>query len=356
MMNASIAHPSLDNAQIANIVACSVVYGLAIMCTIISIYNKSRKKVLYVIDDGLMILAISLTGELVGYLYSIKLGFGKHMETLSVTSIATIYKVFYILEILYMFTVVAAKISLSMMIYRIFHVHRSVRKISMILIVLTVCYLVVALGITIFQCIPVEKAWSYPSSNTPGSCLNLKAIYLGIAIPNIGTDFILTLLPISCVVGLTITTGAKLRICLMFSVGSIATISSILRLWALIDLYYNPQDFTYIGPRPQLWSFIETGMGIAISTGSPLLMQLGGRLKKFQKSSLGRRMNFTSNRTAREDTKLGRPGSMSLPVMAKSRILDQYNIENSDQQCNRNMGVAGSAARYTGTMTLDWKT
>ncbi|ATZ53619.1 hypothetical protein BCIN_09g04280 [Botrytis cinerea B05.10] len=328
-MNSSVTRPSLDNAQIANIAACSVVYGLAIFCTAISIYNKARRKVLYVIDDGLMILAvISLTGELAGYLYSIKLGFGKHMATLSVNSIATIYKVFYVLEILYLFTVVAVKISLSVMIYRIFHVDRSIKIISIILIVLTVCYLVVALGVTIFQCIPVDKAWSYPPSSTSGSCMNLKAIYLGIAIPNIGTDFILTLLPIYCVVGLCMKTGAKLRICLMFSVGSIVTISSILRLWALLDLYYNPQDFTYIGPRPQLWSFIETGMGIAISTGSPLIMQLGGRLKNFQKSSLGRRMNFTSNRTAREETKLRRPEAIILPVMAKSRKLDQYNTEN----------------------------
>ncbi|KAF7898496.1 hypothetical protein EAF00_004942 [Botryotinia globosa] len=331
-MSTSITYPSLDNAQIANIAACSVVYGLAILCTIISIYNKARRKVLYVIDDGLMILAvISLTGELAGYLYSIKLGFGKHMGTLSVASIITIYKVFYILELLYMFTVVAAKISLSMLIYRIFHVHRSTRIISIILIVSTVCYLVVAFGVTIFQCIPVEKAWGNPSSDTPGSCMNLKAIYLGIAIPNIGTDFILTLLPTYCIMRLSITTGAKLRICLMFSVGSIVTISSMLRLWALLDLYYNPQDFTYIGPRPQLWSFIETGMGIAISTGSPLIMQLGGRLKNFQKSSLGRRMNFTSNRTAHAETNLGLPESMNLPVTAKSRELDQYNTENSDQ-------------------------
>ncbi|KAF5873031.1 putative integral membrane protein [Botrytis fragariae] len=314
-MNASVTYPSLDNSQIANIAACSVVYGLAIVCTAISIYNKARRKVLYVIDDGLMILAvISLTGELAGYLYSIKLGFGKHMETLSVTSITTIYKVFYILEILYMFTVVAAKISLSMMIYRIFHADRSTRIISIILIVLTVCYLVVALGVTIFQCIPVEKAWSDPSSNTPGSCMNLKAIYLGIAIPNIGTDFVLTLLPIYYVMGMQMTTGNKFKVCLVFSVGSIVTISSMLR------------------PRPQLWSFIETGMGIAISTGSPLIMQLGGKLLNFQKSSLGRRMNFTSNRTAREDTKLGRPESMTLPVIAELNKSGQYSIENSDQQ------------------------
>lgn len=68
------------------------------------------------------------------------------MATLSVDSIATIYKVFYVLEILYMFTVVAVKISLSVMIYRIFHVDRSIRIISIILIVLTVCYLFVAVS------------------------------------------------------------------------------------------------------------------------------------------------------------------------------------------------------------------
>ncbi|KAK6607690.1 hypothetical protein H4I96_03925 [Botrytis cinerea] len=306
-MNSSVTRPSLDNAQIANIAACSVVYGLAIFCTAISIYNKARRKVLYVIDDGLMILAvISLTGELAGYLYSIKLGFGKHMATLSVNSIATIYKVFYVLEILYLFTVVAVKISLSVMIYRIFHVDRSIKIISIILIVLTVCYLVVALGVTIFQCIPVDKAWSYPPSSTSGSCMNLKAIYLGIAIPNIGTDFILTLLPIYCVVGLCMKTGAKLRICLMFSVGSIVTISSILRLWALLDLYYNPK----------------------ISHTLDLAHNCGVLLRQEWKSSLGRRMNFTSNRTAREETKLRRPEAIILPVMAKSRKLDQYNTEN----------------------------
>ncbi|TEY58787.1 hypothetical protein BOTCAL_0200g00150 [Botryotinia calthae] len=304
-MNPSVTHPSLDNAQTANIAVCSVVYGLAIVCTAISIYNKARRKVLYIIDDRLMILAvISLTGELAGYIYSIKLGFGKHMETLNVTSIATIYKVFYILEILYVFTVVAAKVSLSIMIYRLFHVYRSIRIICMILIVLTVCYLVVALGVTIFQCVPIDKAWSYPSSSTSGSCMNLKAIYLGIAIPNIGTDIILTLLPIYCVVGLSLTTGDKLRICLMFSVGSIITISSALRLCALLDLYYKPQDFTFIGPRPQLWSFIETEMGIAISTGSPLIVQLGVKLKDYQISSLDRRKNPTSNRIAQEETKI----------------------------------------------------
>lgn len=111
-----------------------------------------------------------MTGEFAGYIYGIvkpvrigifihadsftgiRLGFGKHIEYLDEDSITIIYKVFYILEIIYIFTVVAIKISLSMLIYRLFRVHLSARIISISLIALTACYLVAAVSITCSLC------------------------------------------------------------------------------------------------------------------------------------------------------------------------------------------------------------
>lgn len=50
--------------------------------------------------------------------------------------------------------------------------------------------------------------------------MNYKSLYLGLAVPNIITDVILTLMPIYYIMGLRMKIGTRFKIGLVFSVGS----------------------------------------------------------------------------------------------------------------------------------------
>jgi heme/copper-type cytochrome/quinol oxidase subunit 4 len=74
--------------------------------------------------------------------------------------------------------------------------------------------------VTIFQCFPVQKAWDISLSNTPGSCIDLRTFYIGVALPNILTDIILTIVPVCIIMQLHMTPQRKLNVCLVFASGS----------------------------------------------------------------------------------------------------------------------------------------
>jgi hypothetical protein len=83
---------------------------------------------------------------------------------------------------------------------------------------ITVGWVIAINGVSIFQCTPVKKAW-FPMID--GTCTNLKASFIGNAIPNILTDVAILCVPIREVWKLQVTTAKRISLCVMFGLGSL---------------------------------------------------------------------------------------------------------------------------------------
>lgn len=94
--------------------------------------------------------------------------------------------------------------------------------------ILTAWWLAVLL-VTIFQCNPVQKAWS--PYMTTGYCIDSIRFYKAMIIPNIITDIIIFCLPVYEVKKLHLPRGQRVGLASVFLLGAFAIVASAIRLW-----------------------------------------------------------------------------------------------------------------------------
>ena len=87
----------------------------------------------------------------------------------------------------------------------------------------------------IFQCHPVQRAWNL---TVPGTCLNLRAVFIGNAVPNIVTDAIILCMPLYHVWKLHVRAAQKVALTGIFLLGAFVIVASIYRFTTVLKL--NP--------------------------------------------------------------------------------------------------------------------
>lgn len=100
---------------------------------------------------------------------------------------------------------------------RIFPV-REIRLGAWILGSITAVWGIAIILVCIFQCTPVQKAWA---PTVPGTCINLRASFIGNAVPNILTDVAIIVLPVREVWKLQTRRMQKLQLSFIFLLGSL---------------------------------------------------------------------------------------------------------------------------------------
>ncbi|KAJ0122432.1 hypothetical protein J7T55_002945 [Diaporthe amygdali] len=109
----------------------------------------------------------------------------------------------------------------------------------------------------IFACSPIEKSWN--AMITTGSCINRPALYITTAVLGIATDVVLLGLPVPMVLRLQMPALQKAGLLLMFAVGSLTLITSIVRLVILLPTL-TATDQTWAIAYPCLWICIEANL------------------------------------------------------------------------------------------------
>lgn len=113
---------------------------------------------------------------------------------------------------------------------------------------------------SIFQCTPIKRYWN---PTLPGHCVYRYGYFIGQAIPDIVCDFVLLLLPLWPLWKLKMKSRQKMGLVLVFTLGYLNPLISILRLVSFVQLGPNPtSDFNYIFVAPALWSGAEVAIGI----------------------------------------------------------------------------------------------
>ena len=101
---------------------------------------------------------------------------------------------------------------------RLFGVRRSFRIAILVVGAFVVTWCIVILFLSIFQTNPIDGIWY---STKPQTHVNYSKYLLGLAIPNVITDFVILVMPITMVWQLQISVRRKIGLCGVFALGTL---------------------------------------------------------------------------------------------------------------------------------------
>lgn len=146
-----------------------------------------------------------------------------------------------------------------LLIKRIFcSVHRNVPYyITWALILINTAFYICFLIVPAALCKPRAKIWT---PEMPGTCLDVKSLYITSAVFNVFSDIAMLSVPIYLVWNLQMSIRRKIGISAIFCTGGLACIASVLRLvWGV--LLTRTEDYTYVHFAAAMWAMAEIGFG-----------------------------------------------------------------------------------------------
>ncbi|CAL8576420.1 hypothetical protein XPA_002305 [Xanthoria parietina] len=123
---------------------------------------------------------------------------------------------------------------------------------------ITVGYMIALCFALFFQCRPVAKVWN---PLLEGHCVNAKDLYLWNTILNVITDFLVILVPIPMLRTLQVGTRQKWVIGLLFGIGSLTCIISVIRTY-FIAILLDKTDTSWEVPTSTSLIVVETNLSI----------------------------------------------------------------------------------------------
>ncbi|KAF4467068.1 integral membrane [Fusarium albosuccineum] len=212
-----------------------------------------------------------------------KLGFGRHLWNVPVTNIAAILQMFYSIQILYILVQVSAKASLLAFYSRVF-TDRKFRIAVWVAYVFLFGHGIIFLGLVTFHCIPVHSIWD---RSVDGKCIDLTAIAYAGGVLSIIEDIAIFILPIPELMKLQLQGKKKTALFFMFSIGSFACVTSIVRL-KYLGSFSDPVDPTWHNVYVVIWSTIELSCALicaSLPALRPLVQMVPGVLSTVKGSS-----------------------------------------------------------------------
>jgi hypothetical protein len=212
-------------------------------------------------DDTMLIfaflcaLSIAVIG---GFLFTF--GAGKDIWDVPAESLDNLFFVFYLEEISYTVATGAVKIALLAFLIRLFP-SQNLRRAAWATIAFTTALTTGFTLLAIFQCTPVSYMWHQWNPQFDGKCVDIWTAIVVHAVINIMLDLIIIVIPMPTLYHLRTTRTKKIQILLMFAVGLIITIVSVLRFDTLRHQAHsvNPSRSVW---APALWSAVEVYVSI----------------------------------------------------------------------------------------------
>lgn len=226
----------------------------------------------FFLDDYLVILASIFTIVVCSVVIAAtKYGLGKHVWNLNFSNIIAELKVciqlMFVANIFYSAAIAFTKMSIIASYMNIFNPRGLLKIVLQVTGFITIGLGVASIPATIFECIPVDGAWSITDSHA--KCYTfVHFLYASTAI-NVATDLVLCVVPIPLFWRLQLPRRQKVMISGLFFLGGFACIASIIRL-AYLHLLENPIDVTYDLVSSVMWTIAECTIGIVCVSLPPL--------------------------------------------------------------------------------------
>ncbi|KAI9925028.1 hypothetical protein ASPWEDRAFT_119623 [Aspergillus wentii DTO 134E9] len=239
----------------------SVLVGLSLICVIMRVLARVKRRVPFGMDDYLCFLSITL---LLAMLIELILwctigGDGAHKDSLDMETLMNFSKIFLANQFTYFILCPAIKISIICFYRRLF----STRTFQWATLGLNT--LIATWGVGIFlacalQCRPLKGYWD---KSIDGHCFNQNTFFIVNQVFNILMDFIILGLPIPMIWNLQRAWQDKLALNGVFALGAFVCFASIYRVVVLF--WISDSDPTYTVYQATLWTHIEPAIGLICS-------------------------------------------------------------------------------------------
>ncbi|OBT94023.2 hypothetical protein VE01_07074 [Pseudogymnoascus verrucosus] len=186
-------------------------------------------------------------------IYNATRGFGKHVWDVPPENTISLQQLYYTSQILYAVVQGLAKISLLLLLLRIFQGKRF-RLFTKIFIALITCHVLAFFMVITLQCIPISAIWDL---GVKGKCINPTVVVFAGAGFSIFEDIVIMLLPVRELKGLNLTLKRRLAVIFMFACGSFACVTSMVRLKYIFSYQVQSLDATWGSIDVVIWSILE---------------------------------------------------------------------------------------------------
>ncbi|RSL97645.1 hypothetical protein CDV31_012923 [Fusarium ambrosium] len=279
-----VGYPIESRAQqvkAAAIACAAVAFPIVILRCVARLMVTKR---LWWDDWTALVATVFLIALLVLQTQSAELGFGLHFWNVDVANAKPIFQIFYVTQILYILIQVSAKASLLAFYSRVF-TSRGFRIAVWSAAAFLVGHGIIFLGLVIFQCTPISSIWN---RNLENKCLNLTAIGYAGGVFSIVEDIVIFIMPIPELWKLQLGGRKKAALLFMFSIGSFACVTSMVRLKYLVS-FASTLDATWDNVYVVIWSMIELSCALicaSLPALRPLIQMLPGVLSTARGSSV----------------------------------------------------------------------
>ncbi|CUS06728.1 unnamed protein product [Tuber aestivum] len=224
------------------------------------------------LDDWIMLVALVSAWQIgVINVYQVKYGSGTHMKDLPFTPdfFVKTLKVWYAYQIVYLIALFFVKISILAFYRRLSPAQGYQTAIKVVAAAVTV-YTIAMVFVNAFEC-PKDPTLAW-APTFPKGCNNLVPVYYAQAGFNIFSDLVILVLPLPSLIRLQVSKRRRVALVVVFCIGSIAVIASIVRINALY-IFQNSKDIPYDGIFILIWSQVEINVAI-ISASAPGILPL----------------------------------------------------------------------------------
>ncbi|KAI7098734.1 hypothetical protein KC340_g6557 [Hortaea werneckii] len=196
-------------------------------------------------------------------------GFGKHKEDILPT-FAEAMKYFYLYQICYKVIRAFTKLTFCFLYLRIFKNKKTFHHITYtVMAIVAIGSLAFTIG-TIFQCIPVHRAWD---RRVKGSCISNVAFWYSHAAFNTFFDIVVYLFPIPLIRSLNLRREQKTGVISIFAFGAFVIAASIVRMVELRQSAHT-NDPTWGSMIALIWTEVEANTSVIICCLPALRMPL----------------------------------------------------------------------------------
>ncbi|KAJ4133299.1 hypothetical protein NW754_016107 [Fusarium falciforme] len=115
----------------------------------------------------------------------------------------------------------------------------------------------------IFSCKPIAMSWDV--TITDGVCINRPSLYIATAVANIISDVILFFLPIPMVIKLQIPPRQKIGLVIIFGIGSLTVVTSVVRV-SILPALLTDLDATWVIAWASVWIIVEANLIITCAS------------------------------------------------------------------------------------------
>ncbi|KAL4875022.1 hypothetical protein BJY04DRAFT_224411 [Aspergillus karnatakaensis] len=249
--------PVRDRSLVAPI-ATAVTGTLAIAFVLLRGYDCTVRKE-YKLADLCAVAALIFSFPMdIFEFFMMASGMGKDIWTLTPKQITNTYT--WVTQVFYIPAIILTKVAILCFFMQVFP-NSQFRLLCQGTIVFCFLFMISTTIAAILACVPVELAWSNWSGEGEGLCFDNNAFWWAHSAINIATDLFILAMPIPMLLKLQLKLKKKVYLVLMFSVGIVITVISIVRFSGLIT-YSTSSNPTYNNVNVATYSVIECNISI----------------------------------------------------------------------------------------------